>query len=316
MDSVKRTSFVFTMSAFLLFTLSTTALSQTDPLEQLSEEQLVELFDVLNRADTAEQAGRWSEALGLYQEAESIVPLPEYAFRQAFCLEHLDRRVEALAIYRDIAENGGDSDAVGSAQQRIETLAEEPVAVTVESGASGAEVVIDGDAAGMTPVALQLQAGTYRIVISHEGYDSFAEELIVEPITPAILVASLDLSAPSQTVTEGSPLRWWTISLGVGALGAAVVGTWMGAVSIIAENDWNDSKETSSRGDADHFAERAEDSARIANYSFIFAGALAAGTLVSLYFDLTREEETTTAPVAWSPVVSPTFAGGVIEVRF
>lgn len=295
------------------------ALAQPDPLEDLSEEQLVELLDLLGQAESAEQGQAWSRALEIYQRAADIVSLPEYTYRQGFCLEHLHRKAEALEMYQELVSMGGDSGAVTSAQQRLDALLVEPVAVIVLSTPDGSEVSVDGASVGSTPVNVDLEPGSYQLAVTHDGYEPFLLDLLVEPVTPEEINASLEIS-PTVVDSDESPLRWWTVSLGVGALAAAGVGTWMGAVSVIAENDWNDAKqggsEPSSRGDADHFSERATDSARIANYAFIFAGALAAGALVSLYFDLTRDDEPEDEAVSWHPAVSPTFAGAVLEWRF
>lgn len=319
MISPNRISIIGFGCALALAIVSADALAQTDPLEQLSEEQLVELLDLLSQADSAERDRQWTRALETYQRAADIVSLPEYTYRQAFCLEHLDRKPEALEMYQELVDSGGDSGAVASAEQRLEALLAEPVTVEVLSTPSGSAVSIDGDSVGSTPVVLQLPPGEYDLLVSHDGYDSFEQEILLEPLTPVVLTASLEVTGTSIVATE-RPIRWWTISLGVGALAAAGVGTWMGAVSIVAENDWNDAKQggdsPSSRGDADHFSERASDSARIANYSFIFAGALAAGALISLYFDLTRDAAEEDETLTWHPAVSPTFAGGVLEWRF
>src|SRR5260370_36557422 len=54
-----------------------------------------------------------------------------------------------------------------------------PSAVTIKSDPSGAEIAIDGDFVGNTPITIQLGAGHHNIVLKKDGYKAWQRLLAV-----------------------------------------------------------------------------------------------------------------------------------------
>jgi hypothetical protein len=66
--------------------------------------------------------------------------------------------------------------------------------VTIESTPSNAEVTVDGELVGTTPLRYPLAAGTRQITVSRKGYRPWARQLKVTPGVPVRLLAELEPS--------------------------------------------------------------------------------------------------------------------------
>lgn len=64
--------------------------------------------------------------------------------------------------------------------------------VVLSATPENAEVSVDGDFVGNTPVNLKLAPGKHKIVVSAKGYQEFAREITVTPDSEVRLTASLE----------------------------------------------------------------------------------------------------------------------------
>lgn len=311
---------------FLSLTIISEATAQSDPLESLTDDQINTLLDILERANVAEAAEEWAAALELYSLAGSIAPLPEYGFRQAFCLEKLDRWTEALAMYAGIAAGGGDSETADNARQRVTELQQMPVGTTVESSPSGAEVWIDGALFGTTPVTQTLVPGSYSLEVVLDGYEMAEQDFNVLPLEPKTVAVELD-ATPGIPGGEGPTISWYTYTLAGASIAATVLGIVFAGDMATAEEEYSalvtvgaaEAAETPSAAnthqDRLNLKSDADDAAQLATISFVSAGVFGAAAVVTLILDLTRETDEPET-LSWSPTISPNFVGTAVQVRF
>jgi len=77
--------------------------------------------------------------------------------------------------------------------RRLLGLETEPSSLTIRSNIEGATVEIDGSAAGETPVVRdEFEPGSHRIRVEAEGYESWTEEVTLEPGEAEELSATLE----------------------------------------------------------------------------------------------------------------------------
>ncbi|HXV63654.1 MAG TPA: PEGA domain-containing protein [Vicinamibacteria bacterium] len=80
---------------------------------------------------------------------------------------------------------------------------DETGAIEVRSTPPGASVYIEGFFSGTTPaVVAGVPAGSYRIVIKHDGLGDFAEDIVVENQSTAVVAATLPRSGYRSPVRE------------------------------------------------------------------------------------------------------------------
>ena len=123
--------------------------------------------------------------------------------------------------------------------------------LVVETAVPGAEVTLDGEPAGKTPVSRTLKPGKHEIHVESPGFYPVDRLVSVEPgattrdtvrlvAIPGAGTAALALPPgakpePAQSGGFRVPVAGW-VALGVGA-GAAVAGTWLAIASHNTEND-------------------------------------------------------------------------------
>ncbi|MFH0907478.1 MAG: PEGA domain-containing protein [bacterium] len=74
--------------------------------------------------------------------------------------------------------------------------ADELGTVHVVANVTGAEVLVDGNFAGVTPIKLLVRAGRHGIVVSMPGYTGFAKTMDIKPRREVVLKVSLNEAAP------------------------------------------------------------------------------------------------------------------------
>lgn len=100
--------------------------------------------------------------------------------------------------------------------------------VTVSSSPAGAEVRVDGEPAGTTPVELRLAPGEHAIVLRRPGYASAERRVVVEARGTAAVALELAPLAPIAGPDDRGrrallrPLGWASIGVGAAALGSGI----------------------------------------------------------------------------------------------
>jgi tetratricopeptide (TPR) repeat protein len=148
----------------------------------------------------AYQAGRFDEAIQLFQAADRLVPSPVLSFNVARSYDGLNESSRALAFYREYlrrAPSPGNGDAVRRRISEIEsalTASGEPL-LSVLSQPTGASVSIDGRPSGVTPLSLSVPAGAHHLVVTQPGYEIQAQDLTLVAARAAELIVRLQPSA-------------------------------------------------------------------------------------------------------------------------
>jgi hypothetical protein len=102
-----------------------------------------------------------------------------------------------------------------------------PARYAVESRPAGAEVLVDGRSAGVTPVSVDLSAGPHKLTVRAGGYDISERSVSVESGSNGVVAVDL---APAGGGGGGGGgrgpsrvLAWTTMALGVVAIGVGFV---------------------------------------------------------------------------------------------
>lgn len=127
----------------------------------------------------------------------------------------------------------GLSEAQATARALAASLQEKLVAaepatgtVAVQSTPAGAEVLVDGQSMGTTPVELQLPAGEHSIVLRLPGHADDERRVRVEAGGTAAVAAELAAANVKEGRPDRSgllrPLGWAAIGVGVASLGSGI----------------------------------------------------------------------------------------------
>jgi len=133
----------------------------------------------------------------------------------------------------------------GSAVVRLE-LASLPGVVRVDSGGVVADVSVDGEVLGATPVELALPAGDHEVLIAATGYRAETRAIALAPgavgIVSVVLVPlPVAPEAPPVEEEEGLGVRYWWLwtTIGVLVAGGAVTAGVLLWPEDAASSDWS-----------------------------------------------------------------------------
>src|SRR5688572_4617900 len=120
----------------------------------------------------AYRAERYRTAIEHFLAADHIVPSPALSYNVARAYERLDEAPRALEYYRVYLRRGADPKNEPEVRARVREistlLARRGVQqITVRSDPTGANVVIDGRARGITPWTGELELGDHSVVVAH-----------------------------------------------------------------------------------------------------------------------------------------------------
>jgi hypothetical protein len=190
-------------------------------------------------------AGHPDEALGLFRRAYETYPKPNMLFNIGLALDALERRVEALDAFELFLLQATDAppEARRHAAEQIAALTSAVGHLAVTVDVDGAEVEIDGQKVGTTPLprVAHLAPGLHALRVSHANYNAEERQLTVaagqtvrltvhlRPVAPTPAPAPL-VAQPTHKQSPPRASRWWLWTL-VGVLSAgAVAGVVAGAV--------------------------------------------------------------------------------------
>jgi len=123
-----------------------------------------------------------------------------------------------------IQEVGQKLDTLASSlMSRVGTPRSDPARLTVQSEPAGASVVVDGRAAGETPVTLEVSAGGHEVALSAAGHVGAHTKINLEPGIRGLVSVDLIPQAAARGGHPGPPEAVWWAALGIGA-GAVATG--------------------------------------------------------------------------------------------
>ena len=123
----------------------------------------------------------------LYHGIWELLSVEEYRFREAYCLESAGETLEALAIFRELAESDR-SEIVNASGERIEALeqllADLPAYLRVLTDQLGATITVDeltSRLANEPEVVFEVSAAEHHIAIQLDGYETEQHSVVVDP---------------------------------------------------------------------------------------------------------------------------------------
>lgn len=201
--------------------------------------------------------------------------------------------------------------------------------LTIKSNLADAQVTVNGEFIGVTPVTLTLKPGKHEVKLERNKYLSITRLLNVEPNRETVETFKLLLKPgeiPDEQVVpglvkkegeggSGSQVRlsWYTWTSGAVAIAAGGVGLYFGLTARSQEKKLLDGYDTNTmvyQGTRQQALD-AQSNALAANVAFGVAGAAAVATVVFIVLDVKNP-----VPVDVTPVASPDGAGVVVGGRF
>jgi tetratricopeptide (TPR) repeat protein len=186
---------------------------------------------------------RYVDAVRLFLDADAIAPSAALSFNVALAYEKLGDEAAALRWYRNYLRLDPDARNAAGVRARIQSLSQALASkgiqqLTVLSSPRGATVAIDGRAAGVTPLTVELAPGNHVAWLTAPGHSDARREFQLATTIPMDLVFTLpprEPHAPAAPVTSsgdapstGTHRRFgiWpyvTIGAGAAALTGAVI---------------------------------------------------------------------------------------------
>jgi hypothetical protein len=200
--------------------------------------------------------------------------------------------------------------------------------LTIRSNLSDAQVTVNGEFIGVTPVTLTLKPGKHEVKLDRKKYLPITRLLTVEPNVETVETFKLllkpgevpDAAAPEVARADEAPspggrarLSWYTWTSGAVALAAGGAGLYFGLTARAQERallDGYDAGTMRYQGTRQQALD-AQANALAANVLFGVAGAAAVATVVFAVLDLKNP-----APVDVAPAAVPGGAGVSVGGRF
>ena len=278
--------------------------------------------------------GDYATAVSEFKKAHTAIPSPHAEYWIAVSLDKGDEaganKAATVAAYEMFLSNPGaghvGAEQVSESKARVAELKKSlPAEVTIVSTPAGAAVTINGAAQeGVTPLTLELPAGTYKVGLTLEGYDAAEMDLVAEGgtaleqqvtlnETPAPVVAAPVAAPAAATEPTKKNIVPAAVTLGLGGAGL-ITGTIFGIMALNSKSKFNDNPTVDN-------ADAAERNALIADMSFGVALTLGITGIVLL----TASEDDAPAEAATSskktdlmvaPYASRTGGGATARLTF
>ena len=201
--------------------------------------------------------------------------------------------------------------------------------LTIKSNLADAQVTVNGDFVGVTPVTLTLKPGKYEVRLERNKYLTITRLLNVDPNRETVERFKLllkpgeipddqvvpELVKKKDEAGQGGQVRlsWYTWTSGAVAIAAGGVGLYFGLTARAQEKKLLDGYDMNTmvyQGTRQNALD-AKSNALAANVAFGVAGAAALATVVFVVLDVKNP-----VPVDVAPVASPDGAGVVVGGRF
>ena len=166
-------------SCALVFALSFATIARADP----TPTELQAARDLFAKAETDEQAGRWTDALDKLKRASSVKTTAGLRFHIALCEEKLGHLVAALADYTaadQMARDQNNKDVIDAVAEPLKNLRIRVPTLTIEvPQAEDTRVELDGTAvpSGLFGVAMPVEPGTHHVVARARGKREFSTDV-------------------------------------------------------------------------------------------------------------------------------------------
>lgn len=290
------------------------ALAWTPPASGQDASSLA--MEIFEAGSAYYKQGNYEKALEQFEEAYRLDPLPELLYNIGQCHERLqDYRdaIDAYGRYLDADPQAQDRQAVEEKIKNLEQkLAQTGIVLAVTE--PGAQVLIDGEAAGTTPVdeLIHTDPGPHELEIAKEGFQTSVMTFTVPPgVTQQIQVTLVPLP-PDERETGPATWFYWTYGLSAAAGAAAVV------TGVLALDKAGDASSTSSPDRYDADRTMAMRLAVTTDVLIAVAAAAAIASTAGIIADAKKSKpaEAQDTHVSLTPLASPQFAGLSLQLAF
>jgi tetratricopeptide (TPR) repeat protein len=182
------------------------------------------------------QGHRYREAIRSFQLAAQLVPSADLWYNIARAHEELSEHEAAIEHYQRYLRDRVDPPDRARVEAHIEELRERAAAAAerrqqpstgvlrLSANREGAEVRLDGEEVGTTPVdgPRELEPGRHRLALLRTGYVPFRSEVSVEAGVTTAAYADLVPETRYRAIRNDPVFAWIAWGLGVAALGASV----------------------------------------------------------------------------------------------
>lgn len=310
--------------------------AETDPATASSEPTPAEreearlAFEAGSKAFTEEQ---FDLAVSEFKKAYAIIPSPHAEYWIAVSMDKADPETKdpkaLAAAYEIFLTNPGanhvGTEQVATSKVRLSELRKSlPATVTIVSTPEGASVTVNGEAKpGVTPLTLELPAGTHQVALNLAGHDTTNVSVNAEggvELEQQVTLAPTVVAPPPAPVTDAQPqpqaksMVPAIVTLGLGAAGL-ISGTVFGIMALNSKAKFKDDP-TSDHADA------AERNALIADMSFGIALTLGLTGVVLLTSsdntsaDTAKAKQRKGTELAVAPYASPFGGGAAARLKF
>jgi hypothetical protein len=190
----------------------------------------------------------------------------------------------------------------------------------IRTSPGGAEVLLDGEAVGRTPLDRQVTAGKHVVAVQVDGHAPVMKRIEVKPGEDTRLALNLTPLAPGPAAAEEPNFftrRLWTWVAAGTALAALGAGIGVG-VSANADFDEYELSCNEAHAYCNELGDRVDTKDRVANAMFGVAGAAAAAAVVLYFVEgrtlATGQEKRASGASRVRALVGPT--GGALKVTF
>ena len=152
-------------------------------------------------------AGQYQRAVAAFMEADRLAPSAALSFNIARAYERLNDTSGALRWYRDYLRRNPRAKNAGEVKARIGELSAKLAQagmqqISVLSMPTGALVVVDGRAVGVTPFTGELALGKHRVQLDLDGYRDQSSDVLLAANSPRDL--SVELAPETKVAQAGS----------------------------------------------------------------------------------------------------------------
>ena len=281
-------------------------------------------------------AGEYKNAEAAFREAYAAVPNPVVLLSVGECQKRAGEYAEAASTFERYLKEKPDAKDRAEVENKIEEIRSMPATLAVTTDPPGAKISIDGSDSGLvSPAEVEIAPGEHTVELSletgetvtktvqadfgarHELMVEIGAENLVDPFDTGSDVASVydaELEAEEyENTARSSVAPWIVMSVGAAAL---VAGTFLGAMALSEESDFNEHPTTDS-------ADTGEQLALFADVAFGVGAVTVVTGLVLLLTEEDPERDETGAAAKGSgprvlaaPVLLRDGGGMAASVRF
>jgi hypothetical protein len=222
---------------------------EADP-KAIAKGKLIEGGDLLREGDAR-------SALQRFKEAYDLVASPKIFYNFGLAYRGMGKTTAAIEAFEKFLADAPDADPDrrSDAEHQKEVLLPQIGSVVVSCDTDGAEISVDGQSYGVTPLkgAIRLDPGPHQLVIEESGVAHFTQKLTTEPgqqvavmaaLRPTVVAPVAVQAAPAPAVVGTAPKpieppappRNWTTIAAWSVGGAAVLALAFGVVNRLSAN--------------------------------------------------------------------------------